>query len=227
MSTGGYLVFKYNGVYYMIYSNSDSYVTCMGVANMEVLRKLCKDFNGNVDLARQHLRTLFEALVARSKEATFDEEGNPSSNVFRIWKYTHDGFSLAEMNDSRSVVNFVATSAEPPQANPMIEYMWEVDLDAGRFGMGTTGTGTVLTYWSWRALYLMTAADWRQDAETHERYWIDGYAISKTPYDRTYKAILIQATIRRFLALRRALRPPDGYLFHKAKREFEALQHGR
>eukprot|EP01033_Poteriospumella_lacustris_P016801 gene16801-12020_t len=128
------------------------------------------------------------------------------------------------MSDSRSIVDFAETSTEPPEADIWIEYMWEVDLDAGRFGMGTT---LVLTYWSWRALYLMTAADWRQDAETHERYWIDGYEIRKTLYDRTYKAILIQATIRRFLALRRALRPPDGYLFHKAKREFEALQNGR
>eukprot|EP01033_Poteriospumella_lacustris_P007084 gene7084-5097_t len=131
------------------------------------------------------------------------------------------------MSDSKSVVNIEATSMEPPQADLWIEYMWEVDLDAGRFGMGTTGTGTVLTYWSWRALYLMTAADWLEDAEDHLRYWRDGYVISKTPYDRTYKAILIQATIRRFLALRRALQPPDGYLFHKAKREFEALLHER
>ena len=227
MSTRGYLIFKYNGIYYIIYNHCDSYVTGMGVANMEVLRKLCKDFNGNVALARQHLRTLFEALVARSKEATFDKEGSPSSNVFRIWKYTHDGFSLAEMNDSSSVVGLGAASMNPPQANPSIEYMWEVDLDAGRFGMGTTRTGTVSTYWSWKALYLLTAAHWLQDAETHERYWDDGYVISRTPYDLTYKAILIQATIRRFLALRRALRPPDGILFHKAKREFEALQHGR
>jgi hypothetical protein len=227
MSTRGFLIFKYNGIYYIFYNHFDSYVTAMGVANMGVLKKLCKDFNGNVALARQHLRILFEALVARSREATFDEEGNPSSNFVRIWVHTSDGFSLAEMSDSKSVVNIEAVSMEPPQADLWIEYMWEVDLDAGRFGMGITRTGTVLTYWSWRSLYLMTAADWLQDAEDHLRYWRDGYVISKTTYDRTYKAILIQATIRRFLALRRALQPPDGYLFHKAKREFEALQNGR
>eukprot|EP01033_Poteriospumella_lacustris_P016800 gene16800-12019_t len=224
MSTHGYLIFKYNGIYYIFFNQFDSYVTCMGVANMEVLRKLCKDFNGNVALARQHLRPLFEALVARSKEATYDDFGNPQSNCVCIWEKTSKGFSLAEMSDSRSIVRFEEISAEPPQANPFIEYMWEVNLDAGRFGMGRTW---ILTYWSWRALYLMTAADWREDAETHVCHWRDGYVISKTSYDLTYKAILIQTAIRRFLALRRALRPPDGYLFHKAKREFEALQHGR
>eukprot|EP01042_Synura_sphagnicola_P030031 gene30031-38698_t len=204
MSTRGFLIFKYNGIYYIFYNHFDSYVTAMGVANMGVLKKLCKDFNGNVALARQHLRILFEALVARSREATFDEEGNPSSNFVRIWVHTSDGFNLAEMSDSKSVVNIEATSVEPPQADLWIEYMWEVDLDAGRFGMGTNSTRTVLTYWSWRALYLMTAADWLRDAETHERYWDDGYVISRTPYDLTYKVILIQATIRRFWALRRA-----------------------
>jgi hypothetical protein len=193
---------------------------------MEVLRKLCKDFNGNVALARQHLRPLFEALVARSNEATFENKGNPSSNYYRIWEDTHDGFSLAEMSDSRSVIDIAKASTEPPHANAWVDYMWEVDLDAGRFGMGIYRTGTVSTYWSWRALYLMTAADWVKEAETHVRYWREDSVISKTPYDRTYKAILIQAAIRRFLALRRALQPPDGYLFHKAKREFEALQHG-
>lgn len=224
MSTRGYLIFKYNGVYYVIYNHFDSYATAMGVANMKVLKKLCKDFNGNLALVRQHLRILFDALIARSREATFDEDGNASSDYVRVWIHTSDGFSLTDMSNSRSVVDFEAASMDIPQADIWIEYMWEVDLDAGRFGMGTTRTGTVWTYWSWRALYLMTEADWLEDAEKHLRYWSDGYTISKTTYDRTYKAILIQATIRRFLAIRRALQPPDGYLFHKARREFEALQ---
>lgn len=131
------------------------------------------------------------------------------------------------MADSRSVVAFEEVSGETPQVNALIEYMWEVDLDAGRFGMGTWCTGKSLAYWTWKALYLISAEDWLHEAEDHLRYWRDGYEISKTTYDKIYKAILIQAAIRRFLAIRRALQPPHGYLFHKARREFEALQNRR
>lgn len=229
MGTRGFLIFKYNGVYYVIYNHYDSYVREMGVATVAVLKNLCKEFNGNVTLARLHLRTLFDAVVTRSAEAKFDANlrGEILSDHVIIWGETCEGFSLIDMKNPRSVVEFEDVTVDRPHADIFIEYMWEIDLDAGRFGMGTTYSETVLAQWSWKALYLMPLSDWQEEADLHCQAWRRNKIIIGSRYTRMLKLILLQAHIRRFLALRRALQPPDGYLFIKAKREFEELQNLR
>ena len=255
MGTRGYLIFKYKRVYYVIYNHWDSYPSGMGVATVKVLINLCKQFKGNVTLARLYLRDLLEPLVERSNKwckgnrescATTpvieDDHGeidesklktmNESSNQhYIIWKHLSLGFQIDQMKLRKAVIEYeVEPSSTPPMSDgTWIQYMWEVDLDEGRFGMGTCHSGDVFVYWPWKALYLMPADQWEEDAKLHIQSYIRlrvGYFIfsTPTPFERKYKVILIQAYVRRFLAKARAMKPPNGLFYFKAKRKFEELQ---
>ena len=254
MGTRGYLIFKYKGIYYVIYNHWDSYPSGMGAATVKVLINLCKQFKGNATLARLYMRELFEPLVERSNQWRSDQNEshdatpmveilddygdidesklktlNESSNQhYIIWKHLSRGFQLDQLKLPKAVIKYVAEPANtPPTVNRLrtgIEYMWEVDLDEGRFGMGTGYSGNVFVYWPWKALYLMPVEQWNEDAEMHIEQLEGGYYISNTPFEWKYKVILIQAYVRRFLAKARAMKPPNGLFYVKAKRQFEELQ---
>ncbi len=121
----------------------------------------------------------------------------------------------------------------PPSNDPAIinnrsdiDYIWELDVDQGRFGMGNAYSQTIFKYWSWRCLYHMTLKDFYVDAQLHYGA-LENWDENLHPLhsmDIQYKVILIQAQIRRFLAIHHALQPSHGWLYKHAKKEFEALQ---
>jgi hypothetical protein len=102
--------------------------------------------------------------------------------------------------------------------------MWEVDVDGGRMGMGTSTSREIFHYWPWKALYLLPSKSFEEEGEMHEQKLEEGYLISRTMFEKEYQATIIQAYVRRFLAIKRAVRPPDGIFFLAAKRKFEELQ---
>ncbi len=249
MGTKGYLIFKYTGIYYVIYNQWDSYPSGMGMATVKVLINLCKQFKGNATLARLYLRDLFKPLVERSNQWHCDKSEsrdttpmveildyygeidesklktlNESSNQhYIIWKHQSRGFQIDQLKLPKGVIEYEVEPSSTPPNGRCIDYMWEVDLDEGRFGMGTGDRGNVFVYWPWKALYLMPVERWNEDAEMYIEKLKEGY-ISITPFERMYKVILIQAYVRRFLAKARAMKPPNGLFYVKAKRKFEELQ---
>lgn len=56
-------------------------------------------------------------------------------------------------NHENSVCVEHVSSTEAPRSDGIfIEYLWEIDLDESRLGMGTLYTGTVQFYWSFKLL---------------------------------------------------------------------------
>lgn len=83
--------------------------------------------------------------------------------------------------------------------------MWEIDVDAGSFGMGMDEHGGIFVRWPWKSLYLQSIGAFEQEAQMHEEQLRKGYVISRTPFSIIYKLILLQAYVRRFIVLRKAV----------------------
>ena len=235
MGTRGYLIFKYKGVYYIIYNNNDSYVSCMGVNNAKVIKQLCKMFNGNIGLAKEHLGKLMENIVIKCTEGQMGLKETDTlipedtKNYQTILERTSDGFDIAAMALPNVMIVCEAIlypqSGEIPESDGIfIEYMWEVDIDAGTFGMGIARSHLIFIRWPWKALYLLPIKEFQQDADLREQKLRKGYVFRQSSFHRIYNIILLQANVRRYLAIRKALSPPNGYLYLKAKCQFEKDQ---
>eukprot|EP01031_Cornospumella_fuschlensis_P027643 gene27643-33383_t len=187
------------------------------------IKNLCKRFQGNIYLALEHLRGLVDLVTIISDREVAVEGVVPDTfeGKTMIFKSTTGGF-LEELE--RNPANSFAPCSEPIMMNKprsdglFIEYMWEIDLDDARFGFGTSNTAEVIYYWPWRALYLLDLYDFQNEAETQH----DMIPVRNTCYRLVYGIIRIQTAVRRFLAGRKALAPPDGILYLVAKRRFEA-----
>jgi hypothetical protein len=227
MGTRGYLIFKVTGVYYVIYNDGDSYVSWMGVEIANSIKVLCKKFNGNVTLAKEFLKSVLEKIKFMTKkeveELNFEEK---QSYTFILTK-ANNGFDIEEMSQSDVVVtcySIIPNGCGPPTSSHiLIDYMWEVDVDCGRFGMGLGLSREIFHYWPWKALYLFSSEAFEEEGELRIENWENSMEGNKTPFELEYKATVIQAYVRRFLALKRACSPPQGIFFLREKRKFEEV----
>ncbi len=246
MGTRGYFIFKYKDVYYIIYNNNDSYVSCMGVKNAEVIKQLCKMFNGNIGLAKEHLGKLMENIVFKRtaggkmglwKVKNRDELSNEAVKVTpedtkkykTILESTSEGFDIVAMARPNVMILcedilYPESGAIPESDGIFIEYLWEVDIDGGTFGMGMSESDSIFIRLPWKALYLLPIKEFEKDANFREEKLNEGYVFGQGSFHRIYNIILLQAYVRRYLTIRKALLPPNGYLYLKAKRQFQKDQ---
>jgi hypothetical protein len=114
MGTKGYYAFKYRGLYYVFYNNSDSYPSYLGTSVLNNLRALTP---ADFDLLR-HAHQLIEP----------GSEGHSSKGGF-------DGLISA-------VVHFTChrfqMSGDEPSIDVFIEYVYTVDLDDEIFFVKTS-----------------------------------------------------------------------------------------
>lgn len=221
MSTRGWLIFKYQGQYYVIYNGYDSYPRGMGVMIAEQIAKVVKQHHGYVSEAREHWAGLFANLTFIQQHEVAGAGGDTPSHPFHTATYRGIQDSLACIN--APVILAEVPSSDKPQSDGLfIEYLWEIDLDNGKLGMGSSKSGEVWAYWSWKSIYLLGTEAFLEDAEAHEEGVSTGRIRSAFRFER--KVIIAQAQVRRFLCVRQALAPPDGMLYLLAKSRFESQQ---
>ncbi len=131
-----------------------------------------------------------------------------------------------------------------------MQYIWTIDIDRGIVALQVAPNiksfkissrppldafwdshicDSPVKVWPWKALYLQSVEDFQYDAEHYFDIIQNGSSdsaanIQNTVFYRAYSAIVIQTFVRGYLARSRAVKPPDGYLYCKAKMEFEDLQ---
>jgi hypothetical protein len=129
MGTRGYLIFKYQGRYYIIYNHWDSYVSCMGVEIVKQIIALIKIFGGSAVAAKEYWRSLFAKLTFTS-----EKDGNKRDNPINTRAFKDIEASLM-MHEAEIFLWKPITEENPTSDGLMIEYLWEIDLDDGQVGM--------------------------------------------------------------------------------------------
>lgn len=230
MGTRGWLVFIYKGKYYILWNNNDSYPRCMGKEIVEQIFELLKRFHGDLKLACDHWGNLLQQLkIAESEEIPLGERHsfNDSHSFHDI-----DG----SFNDQSKSVWFLQKPFESITIEVdriFVEYVWEINLDAGSLAMWQPYSGDFKRTWPMKALFctLLFSSDfihwWVSDAESLE-YPDDHHVRYSQAFMGQYCILLMQAHVRRFLAVRKALQPGTGLLYLAAKKRFEerSLQGG-
>ncbi len=102
----------------------------------------------------------------------------------------------------------------------LIEYVWQIDIDEGTFGMGNYACQDIYIKWSWKSLYQLRSRAFKKEAHFRDTH-IDPIV---SDYQKEYAAVIIQCYVRRYLMDYRALLPPCGKRYLRAKRIFEQHQ---
>jgi hypothetical protein len=175
----------------------------MGESIMKQIVDLIKRHKGCIKHAVDYWYQLFGALSF----SICTGEGIP---------YHHIETALKNSSEPYGLTGEKISSEQPKSDGIFIEYMWEIDLDEARLGMGTMYTGVVHRYWSWKKLYVMGVEESVENAEG----WCKERVSIK--YDIIYGLIVMQAHVRGFIARRKELQPPNGIFYLKAKKTFES-----
>jgi hypothetical protein len=201
----------------------------MGVKIVRSIIALCRKFHGDLEAARHYLGKALEGLHLVHEDDTKELE-NPK--YIRVIKDPREGFDVEEMYQPNAMIRYVEPRGGKGAVGvwQFIDYMWEVDADECRFGMSryhkkTCWSGYKYKYWSWKSLCKVPVDLFKNDAEINAiAIYAEGELATgddSQVFEREYSAILIQAAVRRFLLLRKALCPPDGVLYRIAKNKFE------
>ena len=112
MGTRGYVVIKYNGIYYIFYNNSDSYLSSLGLSVLEEIKTIIKLNKLN------YVKSLFATI-----EQLDEFEG--SENYF---------FGIINSLTDIDYCQYM-TSLEKPKCNVFIEWIYTVDFDTNVFSI--------------------------------------------------------------------------------------------
>jgi hypothetical protein len=113
MGTRGYVVIKYNGIYYIFYNNSDSYLSCLGI-------NLLKDMNEIVKKNQiPHVKALFSKIPWR------DEFTSGNDMHF---------YCIMDSLRYPSALQYI-TSYNKPSCDIFIEWIYTVDFDKNIFSI--------------------------------------------------------------------------------------------
>ena len=115
MSTRGYYVFKYKGIYYIFYNHYDSYFTCLGQMLVDNINQIIKNNKNWLEI----LRTLISKIEKRETE-----------NVDGEIKFENMMDSLENSDDYAYHTAPYEPSYEPGSD---IEFIYIIDLDSLKF----------------------------------------------------------------------------------------------
>lgn len=115
MSTRGYYVFKYKGIYYIFYNHYDSYFTCLGQMLVDNISELIKNHKNWLEI----LTTLISKIEKRETE-----------NVDGEIKFENIMDSLENSDDYAYHTDHYEPSYEPGSD---IEFIYIIDLDSIKF----------------------------------------------------------------------------------------------
>jgi hypothetical protein len=207
MSTRGYLVFKWNGKFYILYNHHDSYPSCMGAAIIYQIMEWMKRFEGNTKSVQEFLSSLLQELNFVEGPYSYDptREMHPfgQNHLFEDLE--------AKLRVTHIPILVEAIQTEDPCCNIMIEYVWIINLEMRTLEMKSWDNEVC---WPWSSLYY-------QMRSVSVSEWLEIWE-NETPVN--FGIIKLQASVRRFLFTRRALCPPDGVLYLLAKMRFERSQ---
>jgi hypothetical protein len=205
MSTRGYLVFKWRGMYYVIYNHSDSYPSRMGYQILVQIIEWMNRYQGKTQDVQEFLSRLFDNLTLIEK---FQSTGHP----FDRFAYEDIETKLKTTTHPISLCNDISPKL---QRNLMIDYIWTIDVDDKKFQMELPYEGIEVSF-TWQHLWKKGIEFWREATDRSNDEWesLRGYylILSMTKF---------QSVVRGFLERRRGLIPPDGALFLLAKKRFE------
>jgi len=196
MGTRGQLVFCWRGRRVVIYNHYDSYPSAMGAELFKQLVALLRCFAGDAKRASQHWGELVAALRTTY---SCDEVVHPFNRI-----HAFDDVEAALRSTSPLCI------CEDEGLDVWIEFVWTVDLDAGALTMASDGG---CAEWSFGKLYRGRTfrdawiAEARLVAYRDDEARLVAEQGAAQPFSAAVAAVQIQASARRFLEVRRGLRP--------------------
>ncbi len=193
---GGYYIFINNGLYYIVYNNSNSYPSGMG---KEILLQLCdlvKKHHGDVKLACRYWGSLLLKLkieVVRADVVDPERTENNEIDINLVYKGKHqfgggDGGYLdieKGLHDTDNEVHLcdmpkLNSYEEYCENTPLcgcVDYIYEIDLDRGEFRLIPYGNLSMQIAWSLKSVHrnLLSSttrwqrvATWENDCESFD-----------------------------------------------------------
>jgi hypothetical protein len=150
MSTRGYLVFKWRGMYYVIYNHSDSYPSRMGYQILVQIIEWMNRYQGKTQDVQEFLSRLFDNLTLIEK---FQSTGHP----FDRFAYEDIETKLKTTTHPISLCNDISPKL---QRNLMIEYIWTINVDDKKFQMEIPYEGIEVSF-TWQHLWKKGIEFWR------------------------------------------------------------------
>jgi len=110
MGTRGFVVIKYNGVYYIFYNNSSSYLSCLGLSVLKEIKEIIQ-FD-----EISYVKSLFSKIKLLGE---FNEGDNHFCGIIQSLKHSE-------------CFQYI-TSFEKPDCSLFIEWIYTVDFDNNLF----------------------------------------------------------------------------------------------
>jgi hypothetical protein len=195
MATTGYLVYRWKGRYYPLYNHQESGLSVMGIEIINQIIEWMVRFDGSTQKVKEYLSSLLEKVTFQT------EDTDNYSMMDPVYECIESRLLLPD----QPIVIVDIPIGEIPSFGGMILYCWTIDIDTGYLEMKSWDCLMCLP---WRYLYQIR----------FDRPW------NFRDFGGTIGLIKLQAYVRKFLANRRALCPPDGVHFLLAKRRFEGSQ---
>ena len=146
MGTRGWLIFVYNGLYYIIYNHFDSYPSGMGASLFEQINELMKRFNGNSQCACQHWGRKLAGL-----KWNYSGIAEPNPHPFNgSSPYENIEAGLADTVNKVILLQKPGKSVVARRCSVFIEYVWTINLDKGTLELESSAC------WSFSSVYYMS-----------------------------------------------------------------------